>query len=203
MREIYGVVGRYWASLAGRRTAGAVVAAPRDRHRFLGAVDARGVHAGARGGDRQGAASGAASIASARSGPARVADDAAARADRLQSRRRHRVREPGGAGGAMSRRRVAVTGIGLMSALGSTREEVWRGMLDGRCGIGDVSLFDTTGYRSAKAAEMRPYPRDPRGVAAQPGAGCRAPIRPRSSRRARRSPIPDCSTAASTSRGPA
>ena len=61
----------------------------------------------------------------------------------------------------MSRRRVAVTGIGLMSALGSTRDEVWRGMLDGRCGIGDVSLFDTTGYRSSKAAEIRPYPRDP------------------------------------------
>jgi 3-oxoacyl-[acyl-carrier-protein] synthase II len=61
----------------------------------------------------------------------------------------------------MSRRRVAVTGIGLMSALGSTREEVWRAMLDGRCGIGDVSLFDTTGYRSPKAAEIKPYPRDP------------------------------------------
>jgi 3-oxoacyl-[acyl-carrier-protein] synthase II len=61
----------------------------------------------------------------------------------------------------MSRRRVAVTGIGLMSALGSTREEVWRGMLDGRCGIGDVSLFDATGYRSAKAAEIGPYARDP------------------------------------------
>jgi 3-oxoacyl-[acyl-carrier-protein] synthase II len=61
----------------------------------------------------------------------------------------------------MSRRRVAVTGIGLMSALGSTRDEVWRAMLDGRCGIGDVSLFDTTGYRSTKAAEIKPYPRDP------------------------------------------
>ena len=61
----------------------------------------------------------------------------------------------------MSRRRVAVTGIGLMSALGSTRDEVWRAMLDGRCGIGDVSLFDTAGYRSTKAAEIKAYPRDP------------------------------------------
>ena len=34
-------------------------------------------------------------------------------------------------------------------------------MLDGRCGIGDVSLFDTSGYRSSKAAEIRPYARDP------------------------------------------
>jgi len=48
-----------------------------------------------------------------------------------------------------------------MTALGSTRNEVWRGMVDGRCGIGDVSLFDTSGYRSSKGAEIRPYARDP------------------------------------------
>src|SRR5262245_32711995 len=60
----------------------------------------------------------------------------------------------------MSRRRVAVTGIGLMSALGSTRDEVWQGMLEGRCGIDDVSLFDATGYRSSKAAQMGPYAAD-------------------------------------------
>jgi 3-oxoacyl-[acyl-carrier-protein] synthase II len=48
-----------------------------------------------------------------------------------------------------------------MSALGSTRDEVWHAMLNGRCGIGEVSLFDTTGYRSTKAAEIKPYPRDP------------------------------------------
>ena len=60
----------------------------------------------------------------------------------------------------MSRRRVAVTGIGLMSAIGSTRDEVWQGMLAGRCGIDDVSLFDPTGYRSPKAAQMGPYAAD-------------------------------------------
>jgi 3-oxoacyl-[acyl-carrier-protein] synthase II len=58
-------------------------------------------------------------------------------------------------------RRVVVTGIGLMSALGVTRDEVWRAMLQGRCGIGDVSLFDTTGYRSPKAAQIPAYGRDP------------------------------------------
>ncbi len=61
----------------------------------------------------------------------------------------------------MSRRRVAVTGIGLMSALGATRDAVWRAMLEGRCGIAQVSLFDAAGYRSAMAAEIQPYPRDP------------------------------------------
>lgn len=58
------------------------------------------------------------------------------------------------------RRRVAVTGIGLMSALGATRDAVWGAMLEGRCGIGDVSQFDTAGYRSPKAAEIAPYAPD-------------------------------------------
>jgi 3-oxoacyl-[acyl-carrier-protein] synthase II len=57
----------------------------------------------------------------------------------------------------MSKRRVAVTGIGLMSALGITREAVWNGIVEGRCGIANVTLFDTAGYRSQKAAEIPAY----------------------------------------------
>ncbi len=61
----------------------------------------------------------------------------------------------------MSGRRVAVTGIGLMSALGTTREAVWNGLVGGQCGIADVTLFDAAGYRSTKAAEIPAYRRDP------------------------------------------
>jgi 3-oxoacyl-[acyl-carrier-protein] synthase II len=50
--------------------------------------------------------------------------------------------------------RVAVTGIGLITALGTTREETWRRMIAGECGIGPVTVFDTTGYRSRVAAEV-------------------------------------------------
>jgi 3-oxoacyl-[acyl-carrier-protein] synthase II len=57
-------------------------------------------------------------------------------------------------------RRVAVTGIGLMSALGTTRETVWEGIVEGRCGIGSVTLFDAAGYRSQRAAEIPAYERD-------------------------------------------
>jgi len=60
----------------------------------------------------------------------------------------------------MSLRRVVVTGIGLISALGTTREVVWNGLVAGRCGIGDVTLFDAEGYRSRKAAEIPHYGRD-------------------------------------------
>lgn len=57
----------------------------------------------------------------------------------------------------MNERRVAVTGIGLLCALGVGREDVWRRMIDGRCGIGDLTLFDPVGYRSRKAAQVPDY----------------------------------------------
>ena len=60
----------------------------------------------------------------------------------------------------MTKHRVALTGIGLMSALGATREAVWSGLVEGRCGIANVTLFDPTGYRSQQAAEVGPYPPD-------------------------------------------
>src|ERR1700687_119793 len=55
--------------------------------------------------------------------------------------------------GDMSRR-VAIVGIGLVTSLGSTREDSWSRMLAGECGIRDVTLFDTEGYRSRLAAEV-------------------------------------------------
>lgn len=57
----------------------------------------------------------------------------------------------------MSRRRVAVTGIGLICALGLDRESVWQALCEGRCGIADLTLFDGTGLRSRKVAEVPHY----------------------------------------------
>ena len=51
-------------------------------------------------------------------------------------------------------RRVAITGIGIVSSLGLTREATWARMVDGACGIGPVSAFDATGYRSQIAGEV-------------------------------------------------
>jgi 3-oxoacyl-[acyl-carrier-protein] synthase II len=55
----------------------------------------------------------------------------------------------------MTRRRVAITGIGIVSSLGTTREETWSGLLAGACGVGPVTVFDTEGYRSRVAAEVK------------------------------------------------
>jgi 3-oxoacyl-[acyl-carrier-protein] synthase II len=50
--------------------------------------------------------------------------------------------------------RIAITGVGLVTALGATREESWRRLLAGECGIRPATLFDTDGYRSRVAAEV-------------------------------------------------
>jgi len=54
----------------------------------------------------------------------------------------------------MSRRRVAITGIGLVTGLGATREDTWQALTAGRCAIRPVTVFDTEGYRSRVAAEV-------------------------------------------------
>jgi 3-oxoacyl-[acyl-carrier-protein] synthase II len=50
--------------------------------------------------------------------------------------------------------RIAITGVGLVTALGVTREESWQRMLAGTCGIRPTTLFDTDGYRSRISAEV-------------------------------------------------
>jgi 3-oxoacyl-[acyl-carrier-protein] synthase II len=56
----------------------------------------------------------------------------------------------------MTDRRVAVTGIGLICALGLDRESAWLALCEGRCGIADLTLFEGEGYRSRMVAQV-PY----------------------------------------------
>ena len=53
------------------------------------------------------------------------------------------------------RRRVAVTGLGAVTPLGEDVGSTWDAMLSGRSGIGQISLFDTDGYRTTIAGEVR------------------------------------------------
>jgi 3-oxoacyl-[acyl-carrier-protein] synthase II len=54
----------------------------------------------------------------------------------------------------VSHRRVAITGVGLVTALGATTEGSWSAMTAGACGIRPLQLFDSNGYRSTVAAEV-------------------------------------------------
>lgn len=51
-------------------------------------------------------------------------------------------------------RRVAVTGIGVVSAVGNTREDFWAALEAGRCGIGPIRKVNTEGLRFNIAGEV-------------------------------------------------
>ena len=57
-------------------------------------------------------------------------------------------------------RRVAITGIGIVSAVGTTRDETWRNLVAGRCGVGPLTQFESDGYRSRIAAQVDDGPLD-------------------------------------------
>jgi 3-oxoacyl-[acyl-carrier-protein] synthase II len=46
----------------------------------------------------------------------------------------------------MNRRRVVVTGLGIVSPVGSTIESAWRSILEGRSGIGPITRFDASKF---------------------------------------------------------
>ncbi len=63
--------------------------------------------------------------------------------------------------------RVVVTGIGLVTPVGSGREEAWQALLEGRSGIGPVASIDTTEYPVHVGAEVRAF--SPAAVLPPPG----------------------------------
>lgn len=54
-------------------------------------------------------------------------------------------------------RRVVVTGVGLVNALGIGTEETWKNILAGKSGVGPITRFDTTGFASTIAAEVKGF----------------------------------------------
>ncbi len=69
----------------------------------------------------------------------------------------------------MTRRRVVVTGLGLLTPLGLTVEASWEGIKAGKSGVKPITRFDTTGFSVTMAAELKNF--DPTTV--MPAKDCR------------------------------
>ncbi len=57
----------------------------------------------------------------------------------------------------MLKRRVVVTGIGLVSPLGTGKEKSWNNLINGNSGVGPITRFDASEMRSQIAAEVTDF----------------------------------------------
>ncbi|MEW6101738.1 MAG: beta-ketoacyl synthase N-terminal-like domain-containing protein [Candidatus Omnitrophota bacterium] len=67
----------------------------------------------------------------------------------------------------MKRKRVAVTGIGVLSCLGIGKEQFWQGFLEGRKGFKTPSLFDASDLETKIAGEITDF--DPKDILGKKG----------------------------------
>src|SRR5690242_3210297 len=64
------------------------------------------------------------------------------------------------------RRRVVITGMGAITPLGLSVADLYRGQLEGKSGVGPISLFDARSFPTQFAAQVKNfdlggYVRDP------------------------------------------
>lgn len=52
-------------------------------------------------------------------------------------------------------RRVVVTGMGAVTPIGNSVEEFWKGIKEGKCGIDNITSFDTTNFKVKLAGEVK------------------------------------------------
>jgi len=57
----------------------------------------------------------------------------------------------------MNKRRVVVTGLGVVSSVGIGRDEFWKSVINGKSGISKVTSFDTKEFRCHYAGEIKNF----------------------------------------------
>ena len=55
------------------------------------------------------------------------------------------------------RRRVVITGVGMITPLGGGLEAQWTGLMDGRSGISKITRFDTSEFSVKIAGEVSDF----------------------------------------------
>ena len=54
-------------------------------------------------------------------------------------------------------RRVVITGLGAITPIGNSVSETWEGIKNQKCGIDNITLFDTTNFKTKLDAEVKGY----------------------------------------------
>jgi 3-oxoacyl-[acyl-carrier-protein] synthase II len=57
----------------------------------------------------------------------------------------------------MSKRRVVVTGMGILSPVGNDLDSSWEGIVNGRSGIGPITHFDASAFPTRIAGEVKNF----------------------------------------------
>jgi 3-oxoacyl-[acyl-carrier-protein] synthase II len=57
----------------------------------------------------------------------------------------------------LDKRRVVVTGLGMISPLGVGNDATWQGLVEGRSGIGPITKFDASAYSARIAGEVKDF----------------------------------------------
>ena len=57
----------------------------------------------------------------------------------------------------MNKRRIVVTGLGVVSSVGIGKDEFWKAIINGKSGISRVSSFDTKEFRCHYAGEIKNF----------------------------------------------
>ncbi len=57
----------------------------------------------------------------------------------------------------MGKKRVVITGMGVISPVGNSVEQTWQALLNGKNGAAPITLFDTTDYETKFACEVKNY----------------------------------------------
>lgn len=57
----------------------------------------------------------------------------------------------------MNSRRVVITGVGIISPIGNTKDEFWKGLIEGRSGADTLKAFDPAPFSSHIAAEVKNF----------------------------------------------
>ena len=54
-------------------------------------------------------------------------------------------------------KRVVVTGLGAITPVGNNVKDFWKGLTEGKNGVGPITRFDSTNYKTHFAAEVKGY----------------------------------------------